>query len=219
MKALYFLLPAVLLVTGCDRKHNPLTLGSLTGVTSLSTEDRTYLMMGQSNLSLMAQEDISAPLTRLSPPGGNVYQCAVGGSPLSTWLKGQPNYENALKIYRDNRSHGRIAGIFFWQGESESATGTAEEANSWRERFTQMVRDIRADTGEPNLRVVFMQVGLLDSYPHALEVKAQQASVYIPNVIMTKTDGYSPDPDGHHFRLHFKELGERMATAMVYGND
>jgi len=174
-----------------------------------------YLMMGQSNLANMPPQYISEPLSWLVPTNINVIQCARGGSALSEWQKGEPLYEAALAAYRSKMDSGKLAGIFFWQGEKEGVHGSDEEARTWARRFARFVFDFRADVGDPNLRVVFMQIGILDSYPYARVVREQQASISIPNVVMTTTAGYSPDADGHHFGTHSKELGERMAAAMA----
>lgn len=214
-----------LLLTACDKRPTSMLLGTAESMpvekTSIVSEHKSaepiYLLMGQSNISNMPIAYISDPLARLIPPGGYVFQTAEGGTSLAQWQKGQPLYENALSVYRRHKHLGKIAGIFFWQGEAESAAGPQVEAETWAARFTQFVADIRQDTGEPNLRVVFMQVGLLNSYPYAQTVKQQQASISIPNVIMTTTAGYAPDPDGHHFFNNLPALAERMATAMATG--
>ena len=62
--------------------------------------------------------------------------CAVGGMPLSRWVKGADHYENAVKQAREAMKHGQLKGILWHQGESDS--DTPERANTYLDRLTNM---------------------------------------------------------------------------------
>ncbi len=206
------LLIGLLLLTACERKHNGLS--TIAGHNTISTTERIYLMMGQSNMAFMPSTAIANNMAS----GANVYNCAVGGTSIDEWQKGQPLYEAAVKVYKDHKYLGPISGVFFWQGEREAGSGTQADRDAWPQKFTQMVNDLRHDLQSPDLRVVFMQIGLDPvAYPNTQDMKDKQASVYMHNVIMTKSDDYVTD-DGVHFGSSYAALGQRMAVAMLDGD-
>ncbi len=214
------LILGLLALIGCERdnKHPGLSgalVSPVTGTPVSTTQPKIYLMLGQSNMSFMSSTYISEELIRLGVPVENVFNCALGGTSIDEWQKGQPLYNQAIAVYLNNKREATIGGVFFWQGEREAGSGTQADRDAWPQKFTQMVRDLRQDLGSPGLRVVYMQIGLdMTAYPNTQDMKNKQASVSIDNVFMTKSDDYVPD-DGVHFSTSYKPLGERMAQAMV----
>lgn len=144
--------------------------------------------------------------------------CAVGGTPLSRWVKGGDLYEACIVRAKIAAQSGVIAGALWHQGEAD--TDDPELANTYEKRLTQMFRDLRADLGQPDLPIVVGQLGsFLDSvkYPYLKQVRT--ALENIPTDLFHV--GYA-DSAGLHDRgdqLHFdadsqKIFGVRYAKAM-----
>jgi lysophospholipase L1-like esterase len=78
------------------------------------------------------------------------------------------------------------------------------------------VTDFRNDLGEPDLPVVFAQIGATwspEAFPNWEVVKAQQASIRLPMSAMIVTDDL-PLLDGLHFTTDsYRLIGRRFADA------
>jgi hypothetical protein len=82
---------------------------------------------------------------------------AVGGTPLSRWVKGADLYETAVQRAKLALKDGTLAGILWHQGESD--TGTEENANTYGTRLAKMIADLRTDLGAPNVPFVAGELG------------------------------------------------------------
>lgn len=148
--------------------------------------------------------------------------CAVGGTPLSRWVRGADLYSNAVVRARAASEFGTIAGIIWHQGESDS--GAKTNADTYGERLTKMIRDIRADLKAPRLPFVVGQIGefLYDRegnpVPFAREVNATLAE--LPKKVLftgcALSKGLADKGDLLHFSSEAqRELGKRYATEML----
>lgn len=80
---------------------------------------------------------------------------ALGGSPLEAWHPGRgPLFRNLLDMVR--RAGGRVAGMAWCQGESDSEPGLAE---TYLERFLESVDGWRQALGRPDLPILTVQLG------------------------------------------------------------
>lgn len=147
--------------------------------------------------------------------------CAKGGRPLYQFRK-QPGrdtlYGSMLHRANEARKMGTLAGVLFFQGEGDANDAQKRPetyGGKWDEKFVEWVRDVRADLGDPNLPVVFAQLGTTASpqYVRWQEVKNAQARVKLPRVAMIKTDDL-PRRDNTHFTTpSYEEIGRRFARA------
>lgn len=158
--------------------------------------------------------------------------CAKGGRPLQFFLK-PANFDpqNALQgrnsaygslLYRARQAEtvGHLAGILFFQGEGDANAASVPAALGprWGEEFSAWVASVRADLGQPNLPVLFAQLGTMTGkaaqrYVRVAQVKASQAAVTLPGVAMITTDDL-PTQDGVHFTSPaYEEIGRRFAAA------
>lgn len=234
MKYLW-LLP--LLLVGCSRedgKHMSVMSSLLNGgnhapLPVITADSHIYLLMGQSN---MAGQFYSDPLSSFIGNPGNgiggqlpfylndphaVYvQCAVGGTYLVRWLPEGDLYQRCMSLIPDTS---KVKGVFFMQGESDASQqepGTFDPRTpDWGNQFTRMVNQMRVQLGNPNLPVVFGQLGnTTRNFPFWQDIKNQQASVCIHNVQMVTTDDQAVY-DGEHFTQDgYKVIADRMARAM-----
>ena len=116
---------------------------------------------------------------------------------------------------------GRISGVLFFQGETDALDPLqypVPEPNAflWADLFTTFIFDLRTDLADPNLPVIFAQLGEITA-PEAFTnwdvVKDQQLSIELPMTAMIMTDDL-PLLDGLHFSTEsYRIIGERFAKA------
>jgi hypothetical protein len=95
-------------------------------------------------------------LTKTGIPVGLI-PTALGGSPISMWIQdsGKPGslFDNMMDMV--TKAGGRVAGVLWHQGESDSCT--AETINRYADRFKLLVKLLREKLGE-NLPVITGQI-------------------------------------------------------------
>ena len=148
--------------------------------------------------------------------------CAFGGSPLKRWQHSGDLYSNAVQRAKLAMREGTLKGILWHQGESDS--GTATNANSYSERLSRMIQDIRADLGSPNLPFVVGQIGefLYDRGPeHSPYARVVNAALaMLPEKVPATACAFSKGLKDKGDQLHFdaasqRELGRRYAAEML----
>jgi hypothetical protein len=160
---------------------------------------------------------------RLSSRGirvGLVY-CALSGSSIGDWQRGQSLYDACLA--RTRGTGVQPTGLLFYQGERDARTGVDPAAPSqprpteWRVLFERFVVDLRADT-RADLPVVFARIAHHDPSVAAIEggwatVQAQQDAVSLPRVVMVQTEPATLRDEVHLDDASHAAVGERMAAA------
>lgn len=147
--------------------------------------------------------------------------CAYGGSPLERWQKGGDLYAQAVERARLAAQSGTLRGVLWHQGESDSKPGLAE---TYGERLAQMIRDLRADLGQPDLPFVAGQLGEFlhtrqtNNVPEALIVN--EAIAQLPKQVshagFVKSKGLGHKGDQLHFNTAAQhKLGRRFAAEML----
>jgi hypothetical protein len=143
---------------------------------------------------------------------------AVGGSPLSMWVKGADFYDIAVARAKVAMKSGTLAGMLWHQGESD--TGTEELATSYADRLSQMIADFRADVGVPELPVVVGTLGdfvvAYEGAPHADVVNREIESIpeRVANSACVRSSGLGAMDHVHFDTPAQRELGRRYAEAM-----
>jgi hypothetical protein len=148
--------------------------------------------------------------------------CAFGGTPLKRWQRGGDLYSNAVHRAQLAMRDGTLKGILWHQGESDS--GTSTNANSYGDRLAQMIKDIRADLGCPDLPFVAGQIGEFlydrgpDHSPYARVVNAALAA--LPEKLPATGCASAKNLKHKGDQLHFdaasqRELGRRYAAEMI----
>jgi hypothetical protein len=150
--------------------------------------------------------------------------CARNSSGIIQWqrdLSDQSLYGSCLKRVRAASPIGEISGILFFQGETDAADpiqypDPPPHPSDWSELFTAFVTDFRNDLRQPDLPVVFAQLGSTwapEAFPNWEAVKAQQASLRLSRSAMIITDDL-PLLDGLHFTTDsYRLIGRRFADA------
>lgn len=150
--------------------------------------------------------------------------CAKNSSGIIQWqrdLSDQSLYGSCLKRIRAASPMGEVVGLLFFQGETDAADPVQypdppPHSSDWSELFTAFVTDLRNDLGEPELPVVFAQIGATGTsvdFPNWQVVQEQQTAVQVPMTTMIVTDDL-PLLDGLHFTTDsYRIIGRRFAEA------
>jgi hypothetical protein len=153
-------------------------------------------------------------------------QTALGNSPLAKWNPVEnpdaPLYRNLLHCIR--LAGGRVRGVLWYQGESDTNPGLAE---SYEKRFADFVGRLRADLQSPDLPIVLAQLnrytGRQSPEEHrgwSIVREAQRRARKLGHVAVVPTLDLPLSDDCHTSPAGNLLLGERKATAalgIVYG--
>jgi hypothetical protein len=152
--------------------------------------------------------------------------CAKGGTTIGEWQHSQEEntlYGSMMKRVKAASEMGEIAGLLFFQGESDATDpqllpGAHPEPYAWRKSFSNFIRDLRNDLNIPDLPVVFAQLGK-NSAPEIFinwsVVKEQQESVHLHRCNMIYTDDLTLKDEVHFTRESYITIGSRFASAYI----
>ena len=157
-------------------------------------------------------------------PGATIglIPCAVGGTPLARWEKGGDLYARAVEQARAAMPYGTLKGLLWHQGEND--TGDRTSAETYANRCSRMIADIRAELGIPDLPVVAGELGrfLPESHegkPVFWRLVNEQIHMLpdrVSRLAVVSSEGLTPLEDGIHFDTpSLREFGRRYAAAML----
>ena len=147
--------------------------------------------------------------------------CAVGGTQIAKWQKGQRLYRDAVRraklaLEEGPKGKTRIAGALWLQGEADSST--AEKIERYPTLLSAMIKDLRADLELPELPFIACTIG-------ELRDDSKEARASINRVLLELPDrvAHTACVDSRSFpadigdRVHFdtatqEEHGRRFAA-------
>ena len=136
---------------------------------------------------------------------------AFGGSSLDEWAPGQPHYVNAVARMKEALKHGKLAGILWHQGESDSAPA---KAATYDERFARMIAQLRVDLGAQEIPVIVGETGRFRPDGAAVNAALARLPELVPHCAFVSAEGLVDQGDRLHFdSASFRELGRRYAVA------
>ena len=148
--------------------------------------------------------------------------CAKGGTGIGAWGREGILYTTMRERLRAASLASTLAGALIYIGESD--THSIEAAEAWKVSFEALVSDLRTDSGEPDLPIVFAQLSTITPERRAKRIhgyvgwdwlKEVQRTVTTPRVAMVATDDLHLEPDGLHLSAHSADiLGKRFAAKM-----
>lgn len=152
--------------------------------------------------------------------------CAKDKSSIYQWqrnLSDESLYGSCLKRIKAASTMGKVAGILFFQGESDALDPNFPPKqirlpNEWASRFMDFVNSWRSDLGLPKLPVIFAQIGqntAPDRFYYWEIVKQQQEAVKMSFCKMIKTDDLDLADDIHFTTESYKVIGTRFANAYM----
>ncbi|KAG0524909.1 hypothetical protein BDA96_06G009100 [Sorghum bicolor] len=144
--------------------------------------------------------------------------CAVGGTRIWMWAKGEPLYDSAVARTRAAvaAGGGKLGAVLWFQGESD--TIELDDATAYGGRMERLVNDLRADLGIPNLLVI--QVGLASGEGNYTDiVREAQRNIKVPNVILVDAIGLPLRDDQLHLSTEAQlQLGDMLGQAFLKFN-
>ena len=146
--------------------------------------------------------------------------CAVGGTPLSRWVKGADFYEEAIRRTRIAMTDGQLKAALWHQGESD--TGTTELADSYAARLDQMINDLRADLDAPDLPFIVGELCPVEpehslcKYADRVDAALQSLLDRVPNTACVSSEGLTHKGDYVHFSADsLRQFGRRYAEQLI----
>lgn len=209
MKKLLLAIVLLLAASGCKRlddRHDEITSTPMIVVGA-----------GQSNMARMNLDSgFKQEMGNSGYVGIDTLNVAVGGTSLSQWQKGGELYQPFINKALNRKATHDLKAVLFWQGENEGLPG-GESPETWAIRFEQFVNDVRSDLHEPNLPIVFVQIGKNQGYGQAWDtVRDQQGSVNMRGVYMVTSDDIEQDFDHLHYTAEsYDRMGRRLADRLL----
>ncbi|TVU13376.1 hypothetical protein EJB05_40428 [Eragrostis curvula] len=158
-------------------------------------------------------------LPRLDAPGPGaeaglgLVPCAVGGTAIREWARGERLYEQMIVRSRAAAECGEIQAVLWYQGESDAESDHATAV--YRENVEKLINNVREDLGMPQLP--FIQVALASGNKRNIEkVRSAQFSVNLLNVVTVDAMGLPLNEDHLHLSTGAQvKLGEMLAEAYI----
>lgn len=134
---------------------------------------------------------------------------AFGGSSLDDWQPGSRHYTNAVERTRVALKQGKLMGILWHQGESDSAP---EKAATYGKRFAAMIAQLRADLGVKNVPVIVGETGRFRADGDAINAALAKVPHDVLVCAFVSSEGLRDKGDKLHFdSASLRELGHRYA--------
>ncbi|MBI1374213.1 MAG: sialate O-acetylesterase [Phycisphaera sp.] len=161
--------------------------------------------------TMLAQEKDKDVVIALVP-------CAVGGTPLSRWVKDGDLYKNAMARAKIALKDGTLKGMLWHQGESD--TGKDETTDTYGERLAGMIASVRQELEAPELPVVVGELGrfFVARVPRGEKINAALNALpeHVEHTACASSEGLEHKGDKTHFNTEaLKTFGERYAAKMI----
>ncbi|GAV62291.1 DUF303 domain-containing protein [Cephalotus follicularis] len=140
--------------------------------------------------------------------------CAVGGTAIKEWARGEPLYESMVKRARESvRCGGEIKGLLWYQGESD--TSARHDAEAYKTNMEKLIDNVRGDLGLPSLPIVQVAIASGDK-KFMEEVREAQFGIDVPNVVCVDARGLPLKEDHLHLTTEAQvKLGHMLADAYI----
>jgi hypothetical protein len=146
--------------------------------------------------------------------------CAKGGTSLKQWSPDPSRttlYGSCLGRVREVMPRGRLAGLLWYQGESDARDQAS--ASQWSERFGTLLTALRTDLAVPKLPVLMVGIAdpprvgrFADQFPFWAIVQQEQANMTDKNLFYVSAVGLEKLDDDLHLSTKGQiELARRMA--------
>jgi hypothetical protein len=151
--------------------------------------------------------------------------CAVGGSPISSWMPGayytatkSHPYDDAIKRTQLALNAGVLKGILWHQGESDAKSA---KAKNYEKNLHDLIHRFRSEFDSPNLPFLAGQMGQFAERPwDESKQTVDRAHRQLPEKILhtdfVNSDRLTHNGDKVHFDTKsYRELGRRYAAAYL----
>ncbi|KAF7840782.1 putative carbohydrate esterase [Senna tora] len=142
--------------------------------------------------------------------------CAVGGTAIKEWARGEKLYEEMVKRAKESVKKGKgneIKALLWYQGESDASSEV--DAESYKANMEKLIHNVREDLNLPSLPII--QVALASGDEKYMEkVREAQKSINISNVVCVDAKGLELKEDHLHLTTHAQVLlGHMLADAYL----
>uniref|UniRef100_A0A2P2PRT9 Sialate O-acetylesterase domain-containing protein n=1 Tax=Rhizophora mucronata TaxID=61149 RepID=A0A2P2PRT9_RHIMU len=140
--------------------------------------------------------------------------CAVGGTAIKEWARGEKLYENMVKRAKESvKDGGEIKCLLWYQGESD--TSTQHDAEAYQVNMERLIANVREDLGLPSLPII--QVAIASGDGRYMEkVREAQMGMKVPNVVCVDAKGLPLKDDNLHLTTGAQvKLGHMLADAYL----
>ncbi|BAT93906.1 hypothetical protein LR48_Vigan02g240700 [Vigna angularis] len=141
--------------------------------------------------------------------------CAVGGTALKEWARGEELYENMVKRAKESvkgHENFEMKALLWFQGESD--TENEEEAAVYKVNMETFIHNVRQDLNLPSLPII--QVALASGFKYIEKVREAQKEIDLPNVICVDAKGLQLNDDNIHLSTESQvQLGRMLAEAYL----
>ncbi|KAG2704591.1 hypothetical protein I3760_05G010700 [Carya illinoinensis] len=144
--------------------------------------------------------------------------CAVGGTALKEWARGEHLYESMVRRARESvKGGGEIRALLWYQGESD--TYHQHDAEAYQGRMEILINNVREDLGLPLLPII--QVAIVSGDGRYIEkVRESQLRINLPKVVCIDAKGLELKGDHLHLTTESQvRLGHMLAEAYLTNFD
>ncbi|GMJ09791.1 hypothetical protein like AT4G34215 [Hibiscus trionum] len=140
--------------------------------------------------------------------------CAVGGTAIKEWDRGQQLYENMVKRSKESlKSEGEIKALLWYQGESD--TSSHHDAEAYKGNMERLIHNVREDLGLPSLPIIQVAIASGDGR-YTEKVREAQLGIDLPNVTCVDAKGLPLKQDNLHLTTQAQvTLGHMLADAFL----
>lgn len=146
--------------------------------------------------------------------------CAVGGTPLSRWMPGADLYDSSVAIARSALANGNLRGILWHQGEGDS--GQRGDAETYGERFRNMIKSLRSDLAAESVPVIAGELGRFlqqregSGFFELVNTQLNELEGTLPHYACASSEGLNDKGDSLHFgSASLREFGIRYAERFL----
>lgn len=140
--------------------------------------------------------------------------CAVGGTAIKEWARGEHLYESMVGRARESlKGGGEIRALLWYQGESD--TLHQHDAEAYQGNMERFIDNVRQDLGLPSLPII--QVAIVSGDKRYVEkVREAQFRINLPNVVCIDAKGLPLKEDNLHLTTEAQvRLGRMLADAYL----
>ncbi|GLT98188.1 hypothetical protein SLE2022_204990 [Rubroshorea leprosula] len=140
--------------------------------------------------------------------------CAVGGTAIKEWARGEHLYESMVKRGKESlKSGGEIRALLWFQGESD--TSTQHDAEAYQGNMEKLVHNVREDLNLPSLPIIQVAIASGDAR-YMDKVREAQQRINLPNVVCVDAKGLPLKEDNLHLTTEAQvKLGHLLADAYL----
>ncbi|XP_071691719.1 probable carbohydrate esterase At4g34215 [Rutidosis leptorrhynchoides] len=141
--------------------------------------------------------------------------CAVGGTAIKEWAKGEKLYEDMIRRSKAAaNSGGEIKAMIWYQGESD--TSSKHVAESYKSNMENLIRNVRSDLGLPSLPIIQVAIASGTDAKLVEVVREAQKAIDLPNVVCVDAKGLELKEDNLHLTTTAQvQLGHMLADAYL----